>query len=101
MADAARRLKPVEDAVVWEDPPPERPGGRGKWTERLHPLTQRPGAWARVQDYTEYSSATAARGNLGTGRIRTPAGRWEFAARRNPTGGGSLYARYLGPEDAA
>ncbi len=92
--------------IRWEDPPPRKQSGApGLWMERLTPLLDHPGRWARVHDATSRAAATQTVGRLrGRGaraldRAVIPPGRWEFRAAGLPDGSGAIYARYLGPDD--
>ena len=101
MSDAARRLKPVEDApaVVWGEPPPSTRAGRGKIKDALRVCLDRPGEWARF-DLDAIGIKTKAHqcvGHMKRG-IGAPAGKWEFTGDC-AEGRNCLYARYLGPED--
>lgn len=93
----------TDDGIVWEDPVEMNPRPTSiPWKERLGPLMEHPGQWARIHEVSR-SSAWQVAGHLRKGIKPTPAGRWEFAARVNPrdTRRGYVYARYLGPEDDA
>lgn len=94
--------------LVWEDPPerPQRaeggPPNKGIWVQRLAPLKERPGQWARVY-YGPYGTASGSASGLRRGKfhgINTPGEQyWEFESRKDPinTDRGSMYARYVGP----
>lgn len=93
----------TDNGIVWEDPPESRQGrAPTSWAERLAPIMERPGEWARVQDFS-YSSAWQVVSHLRKGLKPVPPGRWEFAARKNQDDPkrAYIYARYLGPEDGA
>ena len=83
----------MSDDIVWEEPPPrERKGGHPRvWLERLAPLVERPGEWARILDAETAKRATSTATNLRLGKVKVPPGEWEFAAR-----GQRVYARFLG-----
>lgn len=92
----------TDNGIVWEEPKPITPRHGNVWLERLLPLMEHPGRWARAGEVNR-SSAWAVARQLTTGIKRRPPGRWEFAARGsddNPARG-YVYARYLGPEDGA
>ena len=88
---------PDDNGVVWEEPP--LPRTKGIWLERLAPLVEHPGEWARVHETSSQIARNTA-GNLTRGVLMTPPGQWEFAAR-TVDGKGRVYARYLGPEVVA
>lgn len=88
--------------IVWEDPPEPATGRKGVWFERLSPLMEKPGEWARVLDTlfarTAYGTVTVIKqGKSGTRSMNRPPGQWEACARK-VDGKFYVYARYLGPE---
>jgi hypothetical protein len=102
------------NGLVWEDPPNTRPFGdrrykpRTVWIERLSPLLERPGTWARVLECPNVHSAGGAAGQIRRAsrgvraNIVIPAGRWEATARtvtENGTKHFYVYARYLGADN--
>ena len=91
----------TDNGIVWEDPRPQDPN-RSHWVDKLAPLLERPGQWARVHEVA-HSSAWVIANQLRKGEKPVPAGRWEFAARGNEDNPkrGYVYARYLGPEGGA
>ncbi len=83
--------------VIFEDPMPLNATER--WPERLAPLTERPGEWARVYISPHIKAARAYASKL---RMRPqehalPEGQFEFRAAPLPDGTAAVYARYLGP----
>ncbi len=78
--------------VVWEDLPPKS-RHKGVWTERLAPVMDRPGQWARVALYSGSGQAASVVSSLNKRAVKVPTGKWEFAARRK-----AVYAKYVGPE---
>lgn len=89
------------DRIIWQDPPgiTNRSGGPPRvWEPLLTPLMEHPGRWALVKSYTAASSARNSVTGLRLGRVRAPAGRWEFTSRTNGDSA-DVYARYLGPEE--
>ena len=90
--------------VVWETPSPagltRRGGYNGVWRDRLEPLMDRPGEWARVYEAALNSRGTIM-GHMKHRRYVYPEGRWEFTTRTNPDDPTRyyLYARYLGPDE--
>ena len=91
-----------DNEIVWETPPEVPPRNGILWTERLAPVMERPGEWARVHELG-HSSAWQIVSQLRRGVKPSPPGRWEFVARSNKddTSRAFVYARYLGPEDGA
>jgi hypothetical protein len=100
--------------LVWEDPAPlyRRVGDqRICWMDRLAPLVDRPGRWARVltatkRDVISYYAAGIKRNGRWAGRtshLVIPPGRWEAAGRRifegQDQGKFGLYVRYVGPAE--
>lgn len=83
------------EEIVWEDPPAPKRGHNGMWVERLAPLVERPGEWARVKGPTSESNARATANNLKDRKIKIPDGKWEVVAR-HVDGKGYVWARYLG-----
>ena len=91
----------MSDEIVWEDPPKiVRRGRDGIWRERLAPLVEKRGAWARVRQCATPSQAASWASNLRRRQVLVPPGKWEFKAR-TARGSSYVYARYLGPEDDA
>lgn len=90
------------DGIVWEDPPAARSkrGATNKWVTILTPLMDRPGQWARMAVRDSAGLAANQAANLRR-NIRIPAGRWEFTSRKIDERRHGVYARYLGPDDAA
>jgi hypothetical protein len=78
--------------IVWEDPPlRESYRPPGKWPQRLAPLVEHPGRWARVYEAPSAKTAYSTTANLKSGAYKIPPGRWEFKTR-----GARVYAQYLG-----
>jgi hypothetical protein len=90
-----------DDEILWEDPQPDARGRQGEknplWRERLLPLMDRPGTWARVAVYDSDKVARTRSSDLTKGKAPTPDGLWEFTARRLEDGRDAVYARYIGP----
>ncbi|HVE45522.1 MAG TPA: hypothetical protein VNA57_02080 [Acidimicrobiales bacterium] len=86
--------------VVWEDPPARGPHFP-KWFDLLSPLLAHPGRWALVATKPSAKAAYATKGNLTAFKVRVPPGQWEFAARKRGEGEFGVYARYIGPAEAA
>ena len=87
------------NGIVWEEPR-NASADRTPWADRLAPLMERPGDWARVHEMPD-RSASATVGHLKKRRHIIPPGRWEFTSRKtgpkSPTA--YVYARYLGPDE--
>lgn len=82
-------------SVVFEEPRATK--GRKSWPERLEPLKERPGEWARVFESTTLENARQyASGLKKPGRYALPEGRFEFRAGPLKNGKGGVYARYIG-----
>jgi hypothetical protein len=88
--------------IIWEDPPRKRATVVSKWLTILEPLKapenlneDGTGRWARVVT-GKLTSMYSTAGNLRTGNLAVPSGRWEFAARKIEDDLGGLWARYLG-----
>lgn len=87
-----------------EDVPQTRRQATSKWAERLAPLVDNPGKWARIFEgsETQIRSVSAA---LKSRRytIPNPDDVWDFRSRKDPErdGFGYVYGRYLGPEGEA
>lgn len=86
--------------ITWQDPPLSKHGGRGRWETELLSLIDHPKRWALMRSFDSAQTAYNAQRNLSRGFYRLPpdtlAEQWEFAARKNDSGRGDLYARYLG-----
>ena len=83
--------------IKWEDPPDQKGVRPSVWVERLEPLMEHPERWANMGCWSR-SAANA----LKKGRLKRPAGRWEFRAHLHEGQGSTratLYARYLGPDE--
>jgi hypothetical protein len=86
-----------DDVFAWTDPP-DRSGRRtrtGIWLERLGPVMEREGTWARVYRCPTKDAASSMVSNLRSGRSKPPPGKWEFEHDDE----GFVYARYLGDGD--
>lgn len=83
--------------LVWEDPPPHRPGRTSRTVtailDALPALQSRPGEWARVCVYPSKSSAGTARSLC---RKRPEFAGLEFASTSTGGPGSRLYARWIG-----
>lgn len=79
--------------VDWESP------RKPVWHERLLPLKQQPGRWAKVRDTSSNAQAHkyASRLRHHPEEYNLPPGRWEFKGEKRGDGG-ALLARYLGDE---
>lgn len=84
----------------WEEPTRTKKTS-GMWMERLTPLMERPGAWARAATLRNQSSAGSAAHWLNRRLIKIPPGRWEFVSRTITQGEYAVFARYLGSEEPA
>ena len=87
-----------DNGVVWEDPPEPRFGGHPAWRERLAPLIERPGEWARVLKTPNAQTARSQASRLSLKKRGSLPGQWEFVTRTKD-GMAFVYARYLGPDD--
>ena len=76
--------------VVWEKP------SFGPWFDRLEPVMERPGKWARVYEAPTPQTANTTASGLRSGRFKIPDGEFEFKYD-----GIGVYARYLGPTPLA
>lgn len=87
--------------TVWEDPPTASRSGVSVWPDRLAPLMDNPGEWARF-DMGSGNTASTAASRLRDGTHKLPEGttpeEWEFTSRRHEDGS-SVYARYVGPQE--
>lgn len=94
--------EPTDNGIVWADPEDVKPRSRTLWRDRLLPVMERPGQWARVWEMS-HGSAWQVTAQLRRGIKPTPPGRWEFATRTSTDDSSKayVYARYLGPEDGA
>ena len=78
-------IRGADDGVVFEEPPRSSRGRRsGPWIDRLLPVKERPGEWARVMNFPENKRAgQRAVVNLKNGTYtRPPGGIWGFTSRR-------------------
>ena len=82
--------------VIWEDPPEVT--ADNSWVEKLRPLMERPGEWARFDGFTCLEDARNTASDLLFARIRRPKGVWNFRTRevRNQP---VLYVRYVSPKN--
>jgi hypothetical protein len=91
------------DEFVWSEPPPRHSAGGQppKRESRLLPLMERPGQWARIAVTEKCGRAHSSASAMRRGKIKVPAGRWEFASRQLPDDPkpGGVWARYLGPDE--
>lgn len=99
-----------DNGIVWEDPPERSAQRPGIWVERLTPLLEHPGRWAKVKEVPSMGAGTQTVlrlrgiGKRGLDAAKLPPGRWEFRAARASALASTrayIYARYLGPEDGA
>lgn len=91
----------TDKGVRWEDPPLTSWGGAragGIWLRLLTPLMERPGQWAHLRTCPVHS-AYGTSASLTKRTYNIPPGRWEFCARSINKTTGSVYGRYLGPEE--
>lgn len=85
--------------TIWEEPPPRSVAPRkpSKWQERLAPLLENPGRWARF-DFDSPVSAETAAPHLRRGRYRVPEGmnasdlETRYDKKREPS---ALYVRWV------
>jgi hypothetical protein len=86
----------MTDEIVWEDPPVNVAGRKGVWIERLAPLRDRPGEWAKFPD----TNAGLAH-NIKSGRlVGVEAGEFETRAiRQGKSGKCDVYVRFVGKAD--
>lgn len=91
----------MSEEIVWEDPPMPNTGPKGTpvWVERLSPLRDHPGKWARIADGKKRSAANNISHRLQKRMTKIPSGSWEFVYRGQPDETYAVYARYLGPEE--
>ena len=86
--------------IVWEDPPTttRAPSHHGVWAERLAPLRDRPGEWAKVGRVHSATALKIKRGQM----LGIPAGEFEATLRDvdRTENKGTLYVRYVGGSDA-
>lgn len=93
--------EPDKPDLIWEEPPLRGGSNSGKWRELLSAVMTQPGKWARVMECQGMRRGEMHVGNLRSGKIRVPEGKWEFQSRSDKTTGKSwVYARYCGPEKA-
>lgn len=89
-----------ENGIEFRDPPDiSRQGAKPVWLYRLQPLVEHPNRWAVVFS-GPLDKARATTQNLSRGRLRLPAGRWEFISRKTADGAGEVFARFLGDDEA-
>lgn len=92
----------MSDGIVWEEPSPDgRHYRKYQMDERLKPLREHPGRWARIMTVPSGSASSITSRIIG-GRyeIAQPAGSFEAVSRR--TGDRqvrAVYARYVGAPD--
>ena len=93
---------PTHFEIVFEDLPPRGKRGRkgGVWVQRLAPLMDYPGDWARIAS-GPYRNMVRRAWLLNKRKLKMPEGEWEFASRKAEEGVGHLYARYIGPAEPA
>lgn len=79
-----------EIEIVWQDPPPKTT--TSVWAERLAPLRERPGQWARIRE-SEPAKISGLRQRL----ARTVALKeaFEFRTHRVSDTQAELYARFI------
>jgi hypothetical protein len=83
--------------IVWEDPP-ERKAIR--WTDKLAPVRENPGRWAKFVTPTSKASASSTVVGLRKGNVTgIEPDEWDFE-NANIDGQGFIYAMYLGPAGA-
>ncbi len=82
-------MEEVTLTVQWEDPPE-----KDSWLQRLAPLMERPGAWAKIAEgpYDKVSRMGWALRH----KYKIPPGEWEFEVSTVEKGVGQVHARYLG-----
>lgn len=92
--------------IIWETPPPKssRNSQSDTWVDRLSPLVEKPGEWARVWEgavSTARSYTTSLRSRKFP--IPNPGDSWSFVSRSLDTDKtrGRLYACYVGETDEA
>ena len=108
MGNVSQEAIAVKAELVEVDAPPVGSGERtGVWKRRLGALQsdENTGKWFRVFA-TSLAQARTYKWNLENGKLKAPAGIFEYAAGNldAPTEDGSvagLFARYIGPEDEA
>lgn len=94
--------------VRWEEPKSARVGADSKlWVERLAPLMECPGRWARVAVFVSGESARSTAVHIKrphNSTLRVPPGQWEAVSRKlyegDDQGKYAIYARYLGPNES-
>ncbi len=78
--------------VIWQEPP------KTAWQERLEPVLEKPGKWARVQETSTVEYAHNLAWKLRNRVLNVPEGEWGFKSGKYKDGG-AVWARYLGPEE--
>jgi hypothetical protein len=81
-----------EIEIVWQDPPPK--ASTSVWAERLAPLRERPGEWARIRE-AQPAQISGLRQRL----VRTAALKdvFEFRSHKVSDTQAELYARFTTP----
>lgn len=84
--------------IVWEKPPSQQRQRKGVWVERLQPLMENPGEWARVYEGS-LGTARSTSNSLRSGKTQIPDGDWEFVSRKIDDDTGGIWAVYWGDEE--
>lgn len=87
----ARTRKRKVNGLVFEVPPSHRIEVEPVWVTRLKVLKPYPKRWVKLIQMKSPGSAWGTRSMLENGKVKIPAGRFEFAIS-----GSWVYARYLG-----
>ena len=84
--------------IVWEKPPSQQRQRKGVWVDRLQPLMENPGEWARVYEGS-LGTARSTSNSLRSGKTQIPDGDWEFVSRKIDEDTGGIWAVYWGEDD--
>lgn len=89
--------------LVWEEPPEASSPIKGsEWVDRLKPLMDKPGEWARVAEFDRPNYASGLATRLRRRPHWRPEGQWEFRGSTDSKAGTSrMYARYIGPDNGS
>jgi len=97
-------MEKATDQVVWENPPESARGtqkGQGRWQQKIRPLMEQPGRWARIAEgeaaQVSWGAVSRLRGTGGRPSILP--GRWDGRSAKQEDGTYTVWAVYLGPEE--
>lgn len=85
-----------KEGLIWKDPPRFAVGAPLKWDDTLRELQAHPERWALIKTAKNIRSARGLAYNTLRRSATRIGGRYEFVTRTNDSGGGDIYARYMG-----